>query len=673
MSPAVAQLRTMRARLAGRPAVQRLAALGTRANAARAVTAPPAGASGGVVQRYFRVDHNNLTAGAGAALPSQAIVDGVPTTTVKSFGAGGFSATTSRYDPVGRAWNAGAPVPLPAQPAMNVSAGAELAIEATAGASQATAFYGTAGAVATSNQLLQNAGSVVRLAASGQTITVPTNPDPGAFDATPKTLNRVEPAANIPNTHPSDMAGRPLLAAFGNSNCDDVVQQIIGKGKKGVVVGTGAHRQEVPYESFEPTDQIGGFLAANRGSQNVGALATAAAAPPAPGVDAAAQAGYQQETAHGEPHAALGLNRHAAPEVGEAFLATSLAHANTDRRGHTTFSTGAADDSDEYLAALAALATVGQHADIMQSAVTAAQKTLRAVWSNHYAGVVARDGADTVTMENYARSKERDWNILSTFNRLYANAAEFRAFVRTRTNALRSQNGDQLTDLIRAAQAESLQAGVAIHARRVELQAAVDAISPDVASLDSSMLHFRMYGPGAGQSFHDQFKGTMANPLTTTLRSSFAATRDAEVAETRTVCDAFIRAVSRRTGDAAIDGGLTTQAGLIDRVGRGRLQALQACQTVEDVLRIKEERRLRRLEGRLVAFLCGEAARLDATPGRFDPTRGSRALRDDLANAVAGHGIGWSPKGRGARRALKQALQMLHLIASDIEPVAIHE
>ncbi|MEV0650824.1 DUF4157 domain-containing protein [Phytomonospora sp. NPDC050363] len=84
-----------------------------------------------------------------------------------------------------------------------------------------------------------------------------------------------------------------------------------------------------------------------------------------------------------------GLNEYAAPEVGEGFvtcsmLATALGTGVTPGAAPATY-------QDHFQLAAAGGPQVVQHARS---------------WTSHYGGVVAKDGADVITMENYARNVE---------------------------------------------------------------------------------------------------------------------------------------------------------------------------------------------------------------------------------------------------------------------------
>jgi hypothetical protein len=83
-----------------------------------------------------------------------------------------------------------------------------------------------------------------------------------------------------------------------------------------------------------------------------------------------------------------GLNQFAAPEVGEGFVTSSLIAAAAG-------------------AGVAPGAMPPTYRDHYHLAAGVPQVVLRGrTWGSHWAGVVARDGADVVTLENYARTVE---------------------------------------------------------------------------------------------------------------------------------------------------------------------------------------------------------------------------------------------------------------------------
>jgi hypothetical protein len=276
-------------------------------------------------------------------------------------------------------------------------------------------------------------------------------------------------------------------------------------------------------------------------------------------------------------------------------------------------------------------------------------------------------------MENYARPKERDWNVLRTFNSLYGQFAEFRTFVRSQQAALRSQDTQQLSGLIASAQQESLNNARALHARRLELQAALSSITQNVEGVDSEMLHFRMYGPQPGQSFHEQFRGSTANAVTMTLGSSFGASRDYERQETLRVCNLTISALSVNAADPTINAGLAQKRTDVTQLGQFRLNVLAASTTVEDIVLLREQRYLRGMNASVVEFLRAQGAAIAPAPGRFAAPASTGTLQTDLATAIAENDRGANPFGRDAKKRNKRNLRDIKQVVDALHTVFIYE
>ncbi|MDB4950594.1 MAG: hypothetical protein JWM27_3243, partial [Gemmatimonadetes bacterium] len=98
----------------------------------------------------------------------------------------------------------------------------------------------------------------------------------------------------------------------------------------------------------------------------------------------------------------FGINAYAAPEVGEAFATFSVAPEGFHARRVDLPS-----QAQGYQALLTEIAR-GMQATVqsVDAAVRAMEDAAPSSWSWHYAAVVARDGADTVTLENYNREAE---------------------------------------------------------------------------------------------------------------------------------------------------------------------------------------------------------------------------------------------------------------------------
>jgi hypothetical protein len=218
-----------------------------------------------------------------------------------------------------------------------------------------------------------------------------------------------------------------------------------------------------------------------------------------------------------------------------------------------------------------------------------------------------------------------------------------------------------------------LSAASRLQARRQQLQQALQAVTQDVAGLDASMLHFRMYGPRPGQTFHEQFQGSTANPLTMTLHASLASTVASERQETDKVGNACIDALALQTPDPAINAALSATARSIARTCGVRRAALDAAATMEDVMRVRQRLLLRRVYNRAIERVRAEAAAVAPTPGLFGHPTHIGQLRGDLDAAIQANPIGANPRGRDARIQTKRKLQALKAVADGLHGVNIFE
>jgi hypothetical protein len=154
------------------------------------------------------------------------------------------------------------------------------------------------------------------------------------------------------------------------------------------------------------------------------------------------------------------------------------------------------------------------------------------VWMVHYAGVVARDGGDSVTLENYNRTPENDWEVRRIFNNLFEDFADFRQHIADKEEAALNLNLDtrQAKDLIaevhevlRIAVEQGQVVDAKLRKAVQEAQASITTGLRNDAELANSMIHFQMYGQG-DQSFHSAFKGMTSNPTTYRTRGSLKET-----------------------------------------------------------------------------------------------------------------------------------------------------
>ncbi len=220
----------------------------------------------------------------------------------------------------------------------------------------------------------------------------------------------------------------------------------------------------------------------------------------------------------------LGLNEHAMPDVGEGYLVNSQ---NT-KEFKKALQSGI--PVERYTHVLQELEELDPKLDIAGQKISEEAKTLMNMWGRHYATVVARDGEDSVTLENYNRQTEKDFIIREIFNNLVREFEEFRTFVGEQTESISlAISSDQATELIN--KAVETKAGVEEISAKLEraLDEAKTTIDTGLKSqqeYQASLLHFQMYGPGE-QSFHAAFRSMTSDPLTIRLRNSVTWKKEA--------------------------------------------------------------------------------------------------------------------------------------------------
>jgi hypothetical protein len=185
---------------------------------------------------------------------------------------------------------------------------------------------------------------------------------------------------------------------------------------------------------------------------------------------------------------------------------------------------------EEYLAAINQLQHIDPRVDATQQAVEdQVVRGMMRLWGSHYAAVVAKDGPDTVTYENYNRDTEADWEIIDIFNEVFSDFEAFRDYVGTQTDALNlNASTEQASQYIQ--QAHDAMAGVVADADSLQdrykkaLAKAHASISTSLktdADHKRKLVYFQMYGP-AEQSFHATFRGQTSNPMTMRVAPSLA-------------------------------------------------------------------------------------------------------------------------------------------------------
>jgi hypothetical protein len=309
------------------------------------------------------------------------------------------------------------------KPMMRVATDRSLAVP-TRSKSEAKSFFATAGKIAESNELLHNAGAPLRLTQGAGQIRLSNGINPFG-----PTLSQVSPdLTNVVNN---------------SSECGQFAEDILG---------TPVHTAEtVNAGVVTQVPNLAGRLGRDATINN-------------------ALGGQQAET--------LGGNRHAAPDVGEAFGI----YARQPQQG------------------------AGVAAALWNGVLAVRNRVLgtrHLQWGEHWAGVVAKSGGDYVTLENYNRNAgdtdlveeaaEEEYQELRNtggINQYVANTQNYA----TQAGESRLQ---RLTRLGRNYMKLAVQIGVVAGHYQNEL----------------TRWYFQMYG-SEGQSFHEQWKDSVPNAVT---------------------------------------------------------------------------------------------------------------------------------------------------------------
>lgn len=487
-------------------------------------------AGGDVVQRYAIVGGNDYTIGSSGTIFRKHQIARTPygyhmtrTESVHSRRYGTLIDTTESLNREGgqpNAWRETGTAVAAGLPSLKVSEGGMMALEASG---QPSWFYADPAIVVQSNQALARNGADIRLQARAEKITVPSDPE-AAHPVADKTLKQVRAVAySGPNRE-------NLAEHLQCPECNSFINYVMGRGQSArvAVIGFGASEREVlaPSEN-EPKHAI--IKAMTEAHPTPQTVADAADARPKSSFTKQAEKigiedAYNEDTRARYTAPSLGTNEFAAPEVGEGLLTVSnkerLADIELDPRHD--FRRPAEGENDAYLEALGDLSAADQQVDVMKLAVDDRIKAMKGTWGYHYAGVAAKHGADIVTLENYNRGTENEWEVRRIFNQLFADCRKFREFVWSRTATLSTgklgekSRKDLLEAAAKAVEDESL---TLTRKYRRAVREAAEAASRPYAGAE--LIYFQMYGPKAkGQSFHQAFESSTANPLTLRLRNS---------------------------------------------------------------------------------------------------------------------------------------------------------
>ncbi|AFY33601.1 DUF4157 domain-containing protein [Calothrix sp. PCC 7507] len=638
-----------------------------------------------IIQRYFQLPAFDATqptvpgytAAVGAEFPSQEYVEGQARRTNKVVSSTGLDVYKEVADVNNQFQPQLGPHPQISLNAfsLNVSESGAMAIENTT--AQARAFYADATTLTQSNQKLKDLASPVKLVASGGTIQVPTDPNPAHHDLTPKTLDQVTADSQIPIDHPSEGATKALLTATSTSECNQVIKMILGAAQSArkVVLGRAVDSSETQVEGregSEPIYEIANFVGTtNIGSNNVGNLATATQTRVPYAQKSNVEINYNAVAA---TNTALGINEQALPDVGEGYVIRSL--AGVTRPGGVSYATPhdanpvTADANDEYYDALQMLQTAGGNLNtIIQNMATNQERANRAMhlkvfWGEHYAGVIAKDGGDTMTYENYNRAPQWKWPINEAFNNLYLNVQEFRQYIRGLNQILKERNYSKQKQLIDDFATHVHNTSMVLTVGQQQMvDSAVNTVKGYIegsSDFAKDMMYFQMYGQQLGQSFHEKFTtspeplAATANAMTLRVQTNLNQHRQAQKNQINPKIAAIHKALTIVTPDATLNATLK------------RLQNQFGEDTAQIFLDLAGATTVREVEIAVISLSDinkGIWNELDLELTRIDPNATLPVDKSQAAQYIQGlinnYHIGRGLWGRSERKDYKQTLRSL--------------
>lgn len=496
-----------------------------------------------IIQRYTIVQPDNIKAQQGATIETQDIertpygstyVNKSDRVTQTGFNPPTQETTTAKESGAQNQQ-------VSSLPSFKVSKSGFLAVAAEG---QAKNLYANDMKVQESNQVLAANGSKIRLATQGAGITVPKTPL-----APRHGKNKVRNLKKVHAAMPVNVGGgqiqNQVQQTLPDVQCNDFIQLVLG-------AATTTSRIAV-LENEE--DNIRGELKAPEPDEPISEVATivseARISPEdfvgeindrdfTDGDKETGKRDYESLTHKERKSRAkkLGINEFANPEVGEGYVIRSMettAKLDANQQGVVLPAPQVVPNNnktkkqrrslrEKYLQAITDLDNANAIVDKSRLNVSHGVQTMMQTWGEHYAGVVAKDGSDTVTLENYNRSTEVSWEHERIFNNLFRDFAEFRNLVSMRVTSLsRTPSEAVIQQLVAlAAQVPNLQQNY-----QNALQEATQSFQTGLAQANhtfNEQFYFDMYGPDE-QSFHSKFKGAASNPVTLRVTEDVNAVR----------------------------------------------------------------------------------------------------------------------------------------------------
>lgn len=405
-------------------------------------------------------------------------------------------------------------------PSVKISTNRRMAIHHTD--KQPKEFFAESDLVDESNGKLAGTGSRIRLKKGSKSIKVPDNDTP---------LVRVTAAVPVP-VDAEHTDGLREVTSYTHHKCDEFITQIVPFAARAISLLPDRGRAiDIRTGGMgEPLEDLLDYAVKHKDHPtSLGMKEHAEALPRSEyAADAYTSAARYRALDPADKRrvaSSVGLDEHATADVGGGYVIASRFSAELMGGFGQTL------NAEEYLAAIKKLRDLDPKLDATEQDVDdMAVLGMMKLWGSHYAGVVAKDGPDTVTYENYNRDTEKDWEIRDVFNNLFMDFEEFRRFVAETTDKL-NLNADvtQAKELI--SEAHKALRGVITRANSEEerlklalakAQRTIDRSLESDAEHLQSLVYFQMYG-AAEQSFHAHYKGMGSSPVTMALHRTIDA------------------------------------------------------------------------------------------------------------------------------------------------------
>lgn len=246
---------------------------------------------------------------------------------------------------------------------------------------------------------------------------------------------------------------------------------------------------------------------------------------------------YKKTKGNQELTSDLGINEHTAPEVGESFSAFALPSSGTiSEKGITGdgVDVTSLNDSEtqKLIKRFLALQTSSEKLGLL--AKSQYQKARGLVqFGDHHAAVVAKDGPDTVTFENYNRGEESEVFLDDVWEGWFTGEEEFRkevsSEVRDMLRSIREEEQNPDHDNYNRKKESFRKKKEALDQFQkgfIHITSKVRAkIETNIFDEQNDLWHFNMYGPAnqtftdekgniSGQSFHDVWSKSVPNSVT---------------------------------------------------------------------------------------------------------------------------------------------------------------